>query len=1018
MKRLLLLSFVISAFFSNAQVYDKDTLAVLKKQGKLTGTERVYNPDPGTTKFKVSKNGHNDVSGFCNCWINRDASFSVVPMDNPMGGNASPGTPPNYENDDGSSNAITLPFNFCLYGTTYNTLYINNNGNVSFGTNYSIFSAVPFPSPTYTMVAPFWADVDTRGTGSGYVYYKLTSNYLIVQWDSVGYYNEYYDKRNTFQLILSDGTDPILPAGNNISFCYGDMQWTTGDASGGTNGFGGTPATVGINKGDGTTYTQLGLFDHAGNTNTNPSGTPPGGVSWLDNKSFIFNACGTGTNLPPIATGVSYCGDTLTICSVGDTLIYTTSFQAPELNQIVTCTGNGGTLGSAFSVLSTTSGVNGSITFMVATGGLSAGYYNMTVTGTDNYSTPASTTVNYVIHIINASVPNPIVTVSPNPACLSQHPIVTLTNCNQFDTHVWSNGDTTCSFAITSTDTLYLTITKIGCYKSKMTYIKVSPDPVATVGGVLTYCPPTNGTTIYVNQPLSAGTPPYTYNWDGGFATTDTLHNATNGTHSVIVTDANGCKDTVAVTVTSNAPPLTISAAGNLCTGTVTLSPSITTGLSYSWSPGGATTQNISVSAGGVYNCSVVVNSCTVTASYTLAPPATPVVSVVGDTALCPGQTTVLTGTATPAGPYIYHWYNGTTNIGNGSSQTIPAPGTAYSVVGINTNTQCRDSITFTVNQYQNPTVNIAGNATICGGKNDTLTAFASGGNPGYTYLWHPGNMTSYSVTVTTPAVYSVTVTDSKGCKDSTKLIVKLSTPLLHPAAPQVCPGYNTVLHANGSSGTPPITYLWKPSLTTGSTYTTNVPGTYTVTMTDFYGCTDTKTVSVTNYPLPNPQITYQPTGHIEAGDAITFTDASTIASGNVASNYWNFGDSSTAINNTNPVHTYTNGGHYTVTLIVKSDKGCLDTVKIGIDIEYPITAPNIITPNGDNTNELLEFKNLLYFKNNKIWIYNRWGKLLYQSNDYKNDWSGKEYVDGTYYYILQVPDKRKTFKNFFTLIR
>ncbi|MGZ3864152.1 MAG: nidogen-like domain-containing protein [Bacteroidia bacterium] len=1018
MKRFLLLAFIASVCSSNAQVFDKDTLAVLKKQGKLNGTERVYNPNPGTTKFKVSKNSHNEVSSTCNCWINRDASFSVVPMDNPNGGNASPGSAPNYENDDGSSNAITLPFNFCLYGTTYNSVYINNNGNVSFGTNYSIFSAVPFPSPTYTMVAPFWGDVDTRGAGSGYVYYKLTNNYLIVQWDSVGYYDEYYDKRNTFQLIMSDGTDPILPAGNNISFCYGDMQWTTGDASGGTNGFGGTPATVGINKGDGTTYTQLGLFDHAGTTNPSPSGTPPGGVSWLDNKSFIFNACGTGTNLPPIATGVSYCGDTLTICSVGDTLIYTTSFQAPELNQIVTCTGNGGTLGAAFSVLSTTSGVNGSITFMVATGGLSAGYYNMTVTGTDNYSTPASTTVNYVIHIINASVPNPIVTVSPSPACLSQHPVVTLTNCSQFDTHVWSNGDTTCSFPITTTDTLYLTVTKIGCYKSKMSYIKVSPDPVATVGGVLTYCPPTNGTTIYVNQPLSAGTPPFTYNWDSGAAATDTLHNATNGTHSVVVTDVNGCKDTVNVTVTSNAPGLTISAAGNLCTGTVTLSPSITTGLSYSWSPGGATTQNISVNAGGVYTCSVVVNSCTVTASYTLSPPATPVVSVVGDTALCPGQTTVLTGTASPAGPYTYHWYNSSTNIGNGSSQTITSPGTGYSVVGINTNTQCRDSITFSVNQYQNPSVNISGNPTICGGKNDTLTAFASGGNPGYTYLWHPGNATTYSVAVTTPAVYSVTVTDSKGCKDSTKIIVKLSTPLLHPSAPQVCPGYNTVLHANGSSGTPPIEYLWKPSLATTSTYTTNTPGIYTVTMTDFYGCTDTKTVSVSNYPLPNPQITYDPPSGAEAGDPVAFTDASTITTGSVVSDHWNFGDTSTATNNTHPSHVYANGGHYVVTLIVKSDKGCLDTVSVGIDIEYPVTAPNIITPNGDNTNELLEFKNLLYFKNNKIWIYNRWGKLLYQSNDYKNDWSGKEYVDGTYYYILQVPDKKKTFKNFFTLIR
>ena len=52
---------------------------------------------------------------------------------------------------------------------------------------------------------------------------------------------------NTFQLIISDGTDTIIPANNNIAFCYGDMQWTTGAASSGIGGFGGTAATVGAN---------------------------------------------------------------------------------------------------------------------------------------------------------------------------------------------------------------------------------------------------------------------------------------------------------------------------------------------------------------------------------------------------------------------------------------------------------------------------------------------------------------------------------------------------------------------------------------------------------------------------------------------------------------------------------------------------------------------------------------------------------------------------------------------------
>ena len=85
------------------------------------------------------------------------------------------------------------------------------------------------------MIAPFWADVDTRSTNGGNVWYKLTPHSLVVVWDHVGYWNMMEDKLNTFQLIISDGQDTLVPAGNNVSFCYGDMQWTTGSASGGIN---------------------------------------------------------------------------------------------------------------------------------------------------------------------------------------------------------------------------------------------------------------------------------------------------------------------------------------------------------------------------------------------------------------------------------------------------------------------------------------------------------------------------------------------------------------------------------------------------------------------------------------------------------------------------------------------------------------------------------------------------------------------------------------------------------------
>ncbi|MBL0105275.1 MAG: hypothetical protein IPP51_16780 [Bacteroidetes bacterium] len=61
------------------------------------------------------------------------------------------------------------------------------------------------------MIAPFWSDVDTRGALSGLVYYQQTSTHLIVQWDGVGYYDSHDDKANHYQLVITDGTDAILP---------------------------------------------------------------------------------------------------------------------------------------------------------------------------------------------------------------------------------------------------------------------------------------------------------------------------------------------------------------------------------------------------------------------------------------------------------------------------------------------------------------------------------------------------------------------------------------------------------------------------------------------------------------------------------------------------------------------------------------------------------------------------------------------------------------------------------------
>ncbi|HRY84475.1 MAG TPA: hypothetical protein P5533_07555, partial [Candidatus Cloacimonadota bacterium] len=192
-------------------------------------------------------------------------------------------------NDDNYTGQITLPFVFSLYGQPYDYFWINNNGNVTFDGGYSNYTPWGFPIAGYPMIAPFFGDVDTRGAGA--VWYKIEPNRVIVIWDHVGYYGSHTDKLNTFEVIFSDGTDPTIGLGNTVAFSYGDMQWTTGDASSGVDGFGGSPATVGINKGDGALFAQTGRFDHAGTDYDGPDGLADG-VDWLDDQIFYYN---TGT---------------------------------------------------------------------------------------------------------------------------------------------------------------------------------------------------------------------------------------------------------------------------------------------------------------------------------------------------------------------------------------------------------------------------------------------------------------------------------------------------------------------------------------------------------------------------------------------------------------------------------------------------------------------------------------------------------------------------------------------------
>ena len=156
-------------------------------------------------------------------------------------------------NDDGSTGLVNIGFNTNFYGTNYSQLFVNNNGNVTFNGSLSTFTPFGITTAPVPIIAPFFADVDTRNSASGVVTYGIDTvngrSAFGVNWLNVGYYSGRADKLNSFQLVFVDRSD-IAPGDFDIEFNYDGIQWETGEASGGTGGLGGASARVGFSNGD------------------------------------------------------------------------------------------------------------------------------------------------------------------------------------------------------------------------------------------------------------------------------------------------------------------------------------------------------------------------------------------------------------------------------------------------------------------------------------------------------------------------------------------------------------------------------------------------------------------------------------------------------------------------------------------------------------------------------------------------------------------------------------------------
>jgi gliding motility-associated-like protein len=403
-----------------------------------------------------------------------------------------------------------------------------------------------------------------------------------------------------------------------------------------------------------------------------------------------------------------------------------------------------------------------------------------------------------------------------------------------------------------------------------------------------------------------------------------------------LVTDSKGCTITQTVSITQpTALTATITSTNETCdylnNGTANASVSGgTPAYTYTWLPGNQSTASISGQAAGTYTVIIKDSKgCSITSFATITQPTTLSVTTLNavNVSCNGGNNGSVSANASGGTPnYTYSWLPGGQT---GTTATNLGAGT-YTVTVTDANS-CNATNTVTITQPPVLTVTATiANVSCAGGSNGSVTATPSGGTSPYTYLWSPVNQTSATAVGLTAGVYTVTVTDSKGCTVNGIYTVTQPSPLsvtVTPAAVSCFGGNNGGATATAGGGTPAYSYSWSPSGGSAATANSLTAGTYTVLVTDSKGCATTQTTTIT-----------QPT-------ALTATTSVT----NETCDYLNNGSASVTASGGTPAYTYTwqpgnlNGtsisgqasGTYTVT--IKDTRGCLLTATAIINQPAPL---------------------------------------------------------------------------------
>ncbi|MCK5846559.1 MAG: gliding motility-associated C-terminal domain-containing protein [Bacteroidales bacterium] len=321
-----------------------------------------------------------------------------------------------------------------------------------------------------------------------------------------------------------------------------------------------------------------------------------------------------------------------------------------------------------------------------------------------------------------------------------------------------------------------------------------------------------------------------------------------------------------------------------------------------------------------------------------------------------------------------------------------------------------------TIDVIATPNVDLGNDTVLCmTSMTDVVVFDATDSIPGVDYLWSSGNTAATNVTNTSGDLW-VEVTNNVGnlsCSNRDTIHLDAYEMATLELGNDTC--YMTdeyVLYAGNRGHNPPFLFLWNDG-STGDSILITQSGTYSVTI----------AIDPNSPCLVDDEIKISLFSKNFLGDDLDFCDFEeiliSVPEDTISHEYtWLLDGSSPIIDNGSYFsQKYLEIGDHILSLNI--DNGCYDEVKL-TSKDCKLEIPNVITPNGDGYNDVFIIDGIENYPNSILSIYNRWGKKVYESNNYTNDWDGENITDGVYYFhlITTVGDKETEYKGSLTVIR